>query len=494
MLNKNNLYKIFIILIILAGIIVRIKAYLLQNSLWLDESALALSILKRNLFGFFTPLEHFQKAPPIFMMLTELATYMFGNTKELALRSISLISSILALFVFFRISTEVLKNKFAILFANYLFSLNFYIIFYSQTFKQYSSDVLLVLLAIHLFSKFDLEKASIKKIMVAGFLTIILLLSSFPALFVVGAFICLYLPKCMSITKKNIKFNLNNIKTLTIYSLPLVIFGILYYILFLFPLRTREITQVTFWNDGFLSPTINSFGHIIKHNIEYFFYPNLFAIVLLIPIILGAYFLVKEKNTINKLILLTIGFTFLASITHLYPIKERVVLYLIPFCIIYLVKPLEISLQKNKITTFFLICLYLISLLFYNPIYISKCFKYNAFSFVDARTSMKILKENYNKSDIIVYNQASDSDLEYYSHYFNFKPTRTILIPHEPYTIENYNNFLNSLPKNNTYWFYISFDYSEKPTLPFIANWVVKNNIKFKAYSYKKSRVIYMKL
>ena len=46
------------------------------------------------------------------------------------------------------------------MFANFLFAVNYYLIYYSQEFKQYSSDVLVTILILLGLNKTNFEKIS----------------------------------------------------------------------------------------------------------------------------------------------------------------------------------------------------------------------------------------------------------------------------------------------------------------------------------------------
>jgi len=128
---KNiNFYYCTLAVILLVGIILRLKAYFTGYTLWLDECSLALSIIKRGVLGFFSPLEHIQSAPPLFMMLTKFITNIFGINK-FSLRLIPNVSAILALPAFYLFAKKFLEKKYSVVIALVLFSLNYQIVYYS---------------------------------------------------------------------------------------------------------------------------------------------------------------------------------------------------------------------------------------------------------------------------------------------------------------------------------------------------------------------------
>lgn len=129
-MDKKKLLFGILGVIWLIAIILRVKTFLVGRPLWHDECSVALSLLDRNMFDFLRPLEHFQCAPPIFMSLSKLLTYIFG-LHEYTLRLIPLAASILSLPAFYFLSKEFLKSKWLILAVNFLFAINYQLIYYS---------------------------------------------------------------------------------------------------------------------------------------------------------------------------------------------------------------------------------------------------------------------------------------------------------------------------------------------------------------------------
>lgn len=74
----KNVYYIFLFLVFLLGVCVRFDFYAYNRPLWHDECSLALSIINKNIFGYFGLLEHNQSAPPLFMAVTKLFSLLFG--------------------------------------------------------------------------------------------------------------------------------------------------------------------------------------------------------------------------------------------------------------------------------------------------------------------------------------------------------------------------------------------------------------------------------
>lgn len=130
-------------LFILLGVILRLRQYLANRSLWVDEASLALNIVNRTYSELIRPLDYDQGAPLGFLYAVKLMTQIFGN-QDYVLRIIPLLSGILALYLMYRIASE----YFGVygLAALGMFSLSGSMITYSSELKQYSCDVLFALL------------------------------------------------------------------------------------------------------------------------------------------------------------------------------------------------------------------------------------------------------------------------------------------------------------------------------------------------------------
>lgn len=468
-----SFYAVILAVIFLLGTSLRAKAYFAGYSMWLDECSLALSIMHRSIFGFFTPLEHVQSAPPFFMMATKLLTNIFG-INEYALRFIPFFASICSLPLFYIFSKKILYKKVSLLIALVLFAVNYRLVYYGVEFKQYSFDVFMGLVAFLCFSALDLDKISIKKTFLYGILSFAGFLFSLPVIFITGAFML-----CNFFDFKNL--NRQKVIKIFVFLLPFIVLLPFYYIYVLYPSQ-YEMMNVngSLWYDGFLTLNLANIINIIKMNLVYFFHQEnftLFAVVLLI-----AGFAVSIKNAkISKdsmLLCFIILCVIIASCMHIYPIKERVALYLLPFLLVLIVKPLDSISFEHKFKSVFIIIFFLLfasgyfSYSYYKDFYPQILSKKG-----DGARFMQILKANYKKDDIVVYNDASDSIYKYNSMRQNFSTDRFIQIVLTDYGKEFYTGLLNQLPKGHTYWFYYPYDYHKKAVIPFVRDWAKTKHI-----------------
>lgn len=132
------------VLVILVGVVLRLRLYLRGASLYLDEAMLANNIVDRSYAGFFQPLDYDQGAPLGFLFLQKLVIQTLGNA-DFKLRLWPLIAGIAALCLMYPVARRVLDAPGALI-ATALLAICPSLIFYAATVKQYSTDVFVSLL------------------------------------------------------------------------------------------------------------------------------------------------------------------------------------------------------------------------------------------------------------------------------------------------------------------------------------------------------------
>lgn len=453
-------------IVFLVGFVLRLKTYFFFRPMWHDECSLAMSILSKNLIGYFGILDHAQSAPPVFMGITKISALIFGYG-EYALRLVPLLAGLGSMVVFYLLSKKVFKNNFALVTANLLFAINYQLIYYSQEFKQYSTDVFTVLCLILFLSNVNLKEESFKKTLMLGLILSLCPLFSLPSVFIIGGFLVLQL----------IKERFKNLgKILLILFLGLIVMTI-YYIKVLYPSMVLQSIYVSYWEPGFLKLSLNSILYLIKITLDYFFVPNKSVFLIGLLIVGGIVRILKVRKNSQILIIFTLIFSIIASLLRIYPIYERVSLYLVPIFIIFVCLPLENFTKKHIALAIVSLLVFVTGFHSYNLSYFMKFFDKNIFVRKDARSSMEFVKERYKDSDYLLYNKASDSEFYYYTHYFNFVPPKTGVISLPVYNKNLYMRILNSLPANRNYWFYYAYDYAKEPVVEFLKDWSKSQNV-----------------
>jgi uncharacterized membrane protein len=124
--------------LLLMGIVTRV--YFLDRSLWLDEAWVANSIQATNLKQAFYYDDWLQTTPPLFIAISRLITVLFG-TSNVAFRALPAFAGVVSIVFFSFIALRLLKPSYAMT-AILLFVFSPQLILYSQSLKQYSTDVL----------------------------------------------------------------------------------------------------------------------------------------------------------------------------------------------------------------------------------------------------------------------------------------------------------------------------------------------------------------
>ena len=114
---------------------------------------------------------------------------------------------------------------------------------------------------------------------------------------------------------------------------------------------------------------------------------------------------------------------------------------------------------------------------YFNSIFNINELKKNFSSAVDARFAAQLIKDNFNpsKGEIIVYNDASDSEIAYYFSRYKINTQRMIMIKIVEYDKNVYIANLSKLKKDYVYYFCIPYDYYERPILPWLDEWIKDN-------------------
>ena len=130
---------------VVLGVIARLRQWLGARSLWLDEVLIADNLVHRGFGTLATrPLAHFQIAPLLWLELEHLSVQLFGPG-ERALRLLPLLAGIAGVLLTWVLARRLLPEVLVPV-AVLLVALHPGLIYYSNEVKQYSTDVLAVLL------------------------------------------------------------------------------------------------------------------------------------------------------------------------------------------------------------------------------------------------------------------------------------------------------------------------------------------------------------
>ena len=180
-MNKDNKYYFSLLFI---GIAIRLAAYFYNRALWFDEALLANNIITLSFTDLAGVLPNNQAAPIGFLFLQKLLISFLGSS-EYILRLAPLLTAILSIILFYRLSQKVVSSKFALVaLAFFVFSQPH--MYYSTEVKQYVFDVLTTILVLLSTVKLT-ENFSRNRIAQHTFLGVVLVWFSQPVIFVLGA-------------------------------------------------------------------------------------------------------------------------------------------------------------------------------------------------------------------------------------------------------------------------------------------------------------------
>ena len=155
---------------VVLGVLARLRQWAGGRSLWLDEVLIADNLVNRGFGELATkPLLHFQVAPLLWSWLEHLSVVLFGSG-ERALRVVPLLAGIAVVVVTWILARRLLPEVLVPV-AVLLVALHPSLIYYSNEVKQYSTDVLVVLLlallATHVASHTD-DSPALRRLSLAG--------------------------------------------------------------------------------------------------------------------------------------------------------------------------------------------------------------------------------------------------------------------------------------------------------------------------------------
>lgn len=346
--------------LILAGFVLRLRQYLVNRSLWLDEAMLANNILARTFAGLFQPLDNNQGAPIGFLLLQKTVTLTLGDS-EYALRLLPFLAGILSLTLMFALTRKV-AGAFAGNLALALFAFSPALIYYTSEVKQYSSDVAIALglcllclkyaqdndwLALYSQREFrefansangsgkNLRASYIRGTRIKTWLrnTAFLVFAgtfavwfSHPALFVLGGLgLTLFLP---AVRAKDARKIVALFFVAAAWSLSL---GALYFVN-LRPLASHQFF-LDFWSEGFLPHDLSAWRWLgLSLNVPFFDLLGLRTpyLVTAFLFLIGLVGLTRRLPRFGLFLLLIFFLTLLASFLTLYPFAGRMILFLAP--------------------------------------------------------------------------------------------------------------------------------------------------------------------
>lgn len=448
-LKRSNWEYLFWGIIVL-GIILRVSQYLFNRSLWLDESYLALNIVNKNYLDFFKPLDYHQAAPFLFLVLEKLAIQTLGNS-DIVLRLFPLIAGIVSLFLFYKVADFNLDKK-GTLIALGLFALSDPLIYYSSELKQYSTDVM-VLLIILLMTYLVIEKKSNWHFILFAVIGTILIWFSHPALLTLPAIgISLGIYYWVKKDKKSF------IKLLCVTAVWLLSFSILYFVTLRFLAHDRFMEN--YWSQDFLprnpfSKTINFVDWYLENTFGIFQYPTglFFSGIACLAFVIGVVSFYRTKKLKLLILYSPIIITAVASLLRKYPFENRLILFLVPIILLIIGEGIKEFFNYKLVNTKLLGILVLI-LIFMHPFVNDVRYVFNPRTRNEIKPVMNYLSESRQKGDTIFLYHFGETAVEYYAPKYGFNRSDFIVDNDHNRDFDNIDKY------NGTKRFWILFAYT----------------------------------
>jgi hypothetical protein len=352
--------KYLSIYLIVIGIVLRIRQYVINRSLWIDEARLALNIVNRSFSELTLPLDYNQGAPIGFLFIQKIAVQFLGNN-EYILRLFPLITGIASLFLFYRV-VESYPNEIKLT-ALGLSCFSESLIYYTSEVKQYSSDVIVFLFI--LVGMYDCLKpsANIKSFTRLGLIGMISLWISHPATFAIfGVSVCLAL-------EYYIKKDWQKFRWLLVLGLIwLLNFTIIYFVSLQFLIANDYL--VNYWQENYMPiPPWNNLKWFISTYSAVLEDPvGLPVIISAILVGFGFISLVFSQWQLVLFLGVTFLIALLASGFEKYPVSDRLVLFAVPAFYLLIAEGVYrfrlLLLKINRRISLIITCVLTIALLF----------------------------------------------------------------------------------------------------------------------------------
>jgi hypothetical protein len=452
--------KATVLLTLMLGTVLRLRQYLTGRSLWADEAMLALNIVERNFAGMFQPLDYDQGAPIGFLLVEKLFNTILGK-HEFALRLFPLLVGVISLWLFYLLLKRITSGP-GLLVSLALFAFNPRLIYYSSEVKQYILDVAvtisLLLIAAPAFSAFPRKKDYVW-LALAG---IVALWFSHPALFVLAGI--------------GLASGITTLQRRDYSSLRLVTgVGIVWLltITFLYVLILKDLNQNAYmreyWQGAFLPmPPWRDPGWLAKsltENIGIQFGIPYAVFLVFFLMLVGWVMLWFHQRGYSIALASILLVTLTASALQLYPVFERMILFLVPLGLILIGKAVEAFHQRAQRFNIpgVLSVWFLAGYLLYGP-FVTSLENFIAPKYFEhIRPSMETLRDSWKDGDALYVSNGALPAFRFYAPFYGLKTIPYEFGKREAYkNPESLVNKLASLDGQQRVWILLSHVYEKE--------------------------------
>jgi len=401
-----------------AGVILRLKHYFENRSLWLDEAYVAVGIASRSfeeIFKFFAIFPDRPREPLFFSLIEKGFVANLGN-HEYALRLFPLIAAIISLFLFNSLLKVNVKEKVRPI-ALALFVFCEPLIYYAAELKPYSCDVMFVLIFYFFMRYIQKRDYDTLSMVYFGLLGSISIWFSHACLFILAGMGLISFLRLLS--------ERDWLKIFKLFFISWFWFAsfLLLYKVSLSQMLNSESNQ-TAWPEFVFMPLPFSFKSIAW--IKFAFFEALgnpvgisFPLIFIFILILGCHSYFKrgrmEFFLLTSPLLVALG----AAMAQKYPFSGRMLLFTVPAFVILLSEGVVYLTGKVK-TGRFIIGLVLCSLLFYQPLKNAVFFLTHSRDNEQTRDVMEYFSKQYMPGDTLFMNPSAQYPFWYYASNMKF--------------------------------------------------------------------------
>jgi hypothetical protein len=442
--------------LVLAGFILRLRQYLVNRSLWLDEAMLANNIVSRSFGGLTQWLDYDQQAPIGFLWSQKVVILVFGNN-EYALRFIPFLAGCAALALMYMLTRRLPPISGNVALA--LFAVSNTLIYYTSEAKQYNLDVAVALGLLMLFLHLDERGWRPRDHVLFGAVGALALWFSHPAIFTLASLGLLLLVK----TARQISLPALGWTLLT-GGMWLASFAA-FYVLFLRRSVTAHVL-LDYWGDAFLPLSLRA-GSWLAAAFSNF---SIFAAGLETPLLLnaalalvGLIFLACRDGRLAAAISLPALFVLAASAVRAYPFAGRMLLFLTPMIFILLGEgfgAIGLLMRTKSSASSLTLGLVAVAFIFFNAQTTAQDFRAPKMS-EHIRPTMESLRDSRRDGDLIYVYSWAEPAVRFYAPKYGFTLSDFILGADHHENPDLYRAELDALRGNGRVWFLFSHVYED---------------------------------
>jgi hypothetical protein len=442
------------------GLLLRLRQYAENLSLSGDEASLARNLADRTFWGLTQPLDYNQGAPIGFLFVEKLSIGLLGQT-DLVLRLLPLVSGLLAMVLIYAIARQHFGTPG--LFGVLAFAIAGPLILYSSYLKQYSSDVMLVLLLLYLAGRCSNEKAQTRDFLFLGIAGIAAIWISHPSVFVLPG-----IGLALAVGKSSRKNHLALFRSASLVSLWLASFGINY--VFSLQHLTAEPYLQKYWHDAFVplppwsNPTWFVETYLSLLSVTLGAADRVLALICFLLLVIGSVSLWVRSRGSALLAISPLVMAFAASVLQKYPLADRLMLFLVPLVLLLLAEGLGrlyLSIARwNGYVAAVMGAAIIYIVLWHPALEAYRSFRFPARPW-DVRPVMEHVRQNWSTSDVVYVSGGGQASYYYADRYGLDKGVLVLKTNHRIVGWWNFKRDVTALAGRDRVW--IVFAHLESP-------------------------------